>query len=83
MNKKLEQLNTLCEQLKTGDEYRDAELRNIATIIDIMKKRILMGLDVEDDIRDIEERLDMLTKYPEWAGSHEHHRPTLVPTDKE
>lgn len=83
LNQYLLTLSEACDQLKTHDELRNAELANIATVIEIireqLKKKEVTWEAVGEDIAEVSRRLNTLATNPEWAGNHEHHRVTIIP----
>ena len=78
-----EQLRMAAEELETKDELRTAECRNIATVVDIVRQRVKLGMYtkefLETTLEEIMARLNFLARNPTHAGQHEIHRPTIIP----
>lgn len=78
LTQELKQLDCACDELKTKDYLRNAELRNIQSIIHLILEEVMAHRgDVSSILIEkskIEDRLDDLARNPNFAGKHEHHR---------
>lgn len=78
----LEQLEIACQELETTDELRTAELRNILTIVKLIRKQFNDGLiddsEIDIELDDVIQRLNFLAINPNHSGKHEKHRDTSV-----
>lgn len=76
----LQQLEMAAEECRTGDELREAEIKNIVTVIQTAGYSSLIAgkeKEVRDIITEMTSRINELMANPDWAGRHERHRPTI------
>lgn len=83
LDQKFTQLEIACKELETSDELREAECKNIATILNCVRQKIASGVynseDVFATLSEVIERLNFLAENPDHAGRHEIHRDTVIP----